>query len=114
LFNAIAVVTAVLLTLVVALWVCGYGIFISNYGGWGRATRSGGIRIRFGTENRDGWMWTVYYWQLALLAFLVIVYCLRAAARLAKKPGFCASCGYDLRATPERCPECGAIPPSRA
>ena len=37
---------------------------------------------------------------------------LRAASQ--QRSGLCLKCGYDLRASPDRCPECGAPVPQKA
>lgn len=54
------------------------------------------------------------YWALVLLTSLLpTLSTVRRLRRGRRFPnGFCAACGYDLRATPRQCPECGAVPKS--
>jgi hypothetical protein len=60
----------------------------------------------------QAWHWGAKGWLIALItgifpAFRIIA---RLRRRRGSSLGACATCGYDLRATPDRCPECGTIP----
>jgi hypothetical protein len=55
--------------------------------------------------------WGVFCGLSILPAWWLARFILRTRQRMAgRKAGLCLTCGYDLRATPERCPECGVVP----
>jgi hypothetical protein len=58
------------------------------------------------------WAVSVPYWFLALLfAALPAWRCVGWVSRRSRRrAGHCLACGYDLRASAERCPECGTLP----
>jgi hypothetical protein len=59
----------------------------------------------------ERWEVSVPYWAVVLLfAFLPLqAVAARVRDRRRLRGGLCAACGYDLRATPDRCPECGTV-----
>jgi hypothetical protein len=75
---------------------------------WARVESSDGYEfVRQIDAYLPGWL---------LLPILVVPTSIRAAfvmrARLRRSAGRCVVCGYDLRASPVRCPECGTEVPA--
>jgi len=67
-----------------------------------------------GRERNYGLSLPHYAVLLLALAYPFIVLLNTIFKKTRHRPGHCQQCGYDLRATPERCPECGAVPTSLA
>ena len=53
-------------------------------------------------------------WSLVVGVLAIAPMVSRLRRRKSSEGNFCRVCGYDLRATPQRCPECGAEAPKEA
>ena len=72
-----------------------------------------GVRHRYeGHFGYEEWAVALRFWFVFLLAAILPIrrFAAYRESRRAKQVGHCTNCGYDLRATPHRCPECGTIP----
>ena len=75
--------------------------------------RAGAFDAYDGTVNETRVMYVMPSYGLLACASAILPATWITHRRLWRKResrGRCAHCGYDLRATPERCPECGAVP----
>lgn len=83
----------------------------------GNAAVAAGFRWASGTYHGSSYTLVAapYLGLIVPTAILPILWLIRRV-RTARftTTGRCARCGYDLRGTPGRCPECGTVPTARA
>jgi hypothetical protein len=69
------------------------------------------VGFKYYTGASHTGIWFPYWFATLLTATPPTVWTIaRTRRRRREKAGRCLACGYDLRATPDRCPECGAVP----
>lgn len=94
------------------LWATGWRYNVdpkpSNFGCYAPALKPREEIITVGVA--DSLRFAIPYW-LQLLAFATAptIFVFRWNKKRRRPKGLCPKCGYDLRATPDRCPECGTV-----
>jgi hypothetical protein len=128
--NTLTVLSLALCVVAIAAWVRSYrnpwaatfmpfehrgpngGVEAGSEIGWHLRSEAGFLHI---APVYSFFYWDTPYWKLVLLALIYPAWklipwrFLNSRQRRTSK-GLCAICGYDLRATPDRCPECGTVP----
>src|SRR5204863_2807773 len=61
-------------------------------------------------RERNRMTWTLLAIALASEVVWLPMILREGKRKQRQKKGLCPRCGYDLRATPDRCPECGTMP----
>jgi ABC-type Fe3+ transport system permease subunit len=113
LFIVVSALSLVLCLATIVLWVWSHWGAQSFWGEYYGYLASHGRFMIFADHGYRRRAWNFRYWPFAAL-FALLPTCwlllapLRRRARRAKV-GLCMRCGYDLRATPDRCPECGTL-----
>jgi hypothetical protein len=79
-----------------------------------RADAVAHLRLGFGRGRifgvpPAGGAWIALPWWIMAVSLAGISIMLLLNGRPRKRPGLRCSCGYDLRASPDRCPECGRL-----
>jgi hypothetical protein len=94
-----------------ATYYSGFGFFLGR-NGWSRKVAHWMGQAPICDDVATGLVVGIPYWFVVAVSLAPLALRVRRhiAARI-RRPGLCPNCGYDLRATPDRCPECGAVPP---
>ncbi len=76
-----------------------------------------GFKLFFTSQRTNwfhgsGWELIVPHWFAVICSTVLPLLWIRQTRRRRRErvQGACTNCGYDLRATPDRCPECATVP----